>query len=76
MAQVTLTKKEQQAIDELRSLAKRWPKTLKLFSWSGALCVFKTDSDGCAADVAAISGIPNDGGDPDDINQSPEIIYE
>lgn len=76
MAQVTLTKKEQQAIDELRALAKRWPKTLKLFSWSGSLCVFKTDSDGCEADVAAISGIPNDGGDPDDINQSPEIIYK
>lgn len=76
MAQVTLTKKEQRAIEELRALARRWPKTLQLFSWSGSLCVFKTDSDGCKADVAAISGIPNDGGDPDDINQSPEIIYD
>lgn len=75
MSKVTLTKKEQQAIAELEALAKRWPKSLKLFSWSGDLCIFKKDSDGRDAHITSISGIRNDGGDPDDVNQSPDITY-
>lgn len=77
MSEVVLTKKEQQAIAELNALAKRWPKSLKLFSWSGALCVFKQDSDGCDAVIEFIGGIPNGGGDPSsEVNQSPDIIYK
>lgn len=76
MSKVVLTKKEQQAISELTELAKRWPKTLKLFSWSGTLCVFKKDADGRNANIDSISGIPNDGGDATDINQDPEIVYK
>lgn len=76
MSKVTWTKKEQQAIAELEALAKRWPKSLKLFSWSSNLCIFKADSDGRDAYIASISGIRNDGGDPDDVNQSPDITYQ
>lgn len=76
MSKVTLTKKEQQAIAELDALAKRWPKTLKIFSWSGSLCIFKAGADGRDANIASISGIPNGGGDPDDVNQSPDITYK
>ncbi|HDS1208407.1 TPA: hypothetical protein QDZ84_003446 [Shewanella algae] len=76
MPDVVLTKKEQQAIAELEKLAKKWPKTLKLFSWSSSLCVFKEDTNGTDCLVGSISGIPNDGGDPDDVNQYPEIEYK
>lgn len=76
MATVVLTKKEQQAISELKALAKRWPKTLTLFSWSSSLCVLKNDSDGCQAQIDSITGIPNDGGDPVDVNQRPDVIYK
>ncbi len=71
-----LTANERKAITGLQALAKRWPRSLTLFSWSGNLVVFKSDewAEHCAKGpanigasdhiVARISGIPNDGGDP------------
>jgi hypothetical protein len=46
MNYTTITRKEQDAIDALQDLAKRWPKSLWLFSASGRLCVMKRDDDG------------------------------
>lgn len=76
MADLTLTIDEQQAIKSLQRIAKKWPKTLELFSWSGSLTIFKVGNDGRRCSIDSVDGIPNDGGDPDDINQSPEIDYE
>lgn len=70
-----LTEGEAKAIRSLQRLAKRWPESLTLFSWSGSLVIFKTDEWGGhmgggprdnANDyvVDYIDGIPNDGGDP------------
>lgn len=69
-----ITKEEQAAVDALRKLAKTWPKSLGLFSWSGTLCVVHVRADGCmplaskeeadAAIIACIYGIKNDGGCP------------
>lgn len=63
------TADEQRAIDSLKRLARRWPQSLTLFSWSGSLVVVHTDeyrSDMAANDWDSeqILGIPNDGGDP------------
>ena len=64
-----LTEKEAKAIRGLEQLAKNWPKSLSLFSHSGTLCVMKfhpghpEDERGRVVEV--ISGIDNDGGDPD-----------
>jgi hypothetical protein len=67
------TKDEQRAIDALHRLAKRWPKTLWLYSASGDLCVMRLGEDGLRVFaegvfdpdylVDTIAGIPNDGGD-------------
>ena len=62
---------ERRAIRDLRTLASRWPDTLKLFSAAGSLIVLPADYD-CGPDgrldpavvLAYIDGIPNDGGDP------------
>lgn len=60
-----LTPDEARAIRSLERLAKTWPQTLKLFSWSGSLVVMDADMEpGTAASLADIQGIPNDGGDP------------
>lgn len=63
-----LTEEERKAIAALERLARRWPQSLKLFSWSGSLCVIRSDAslldDPDAAVIAHIEGIPNDGGDP------------
>jgi hypothetical protein len=68
-----LTEEERKAIAALHRLAKRWPDTLTLFSWSGSLVVFKSDEwnerdmDGIDASdyvTDTIQGITNDGGDP------------
>jgi hypothetical protein len=60
-----LTDEEAAAIRSLKRLAKRWPQTLKLFSWSGSLCVMDNDMEPTnAAILDDIYGIPNDGGDP------------
>lgn len=61
-----LTPEERKAVHDLARLANRWPKSLKLFSWSGALHVLKPGKGRTFrdADVEVIGGIPNDGGDP------------
>jgi len=62
---VVVTKAEQNAIGALKRLAKRWPKTLTLFSCSGTLVVMKEGPDGRLCSLSDfIHGIPNDGGDP------------
>lgn len=74
---VTITKKEQRAIAELKALAKRWPKTISLFGWSGTLHVFKRNTDGRQMDITIIP-IYCDGGDPSEVEveHSPEITWE
>lgn len=64
-----LTTREAKAVAELKRLAKHWPQTLKLFSWSGSLVIFDIEHpshEGIANDevLETIHGIPNDGGDP------------
>lgn len=65
-----LTDEEQRAVASLERLAKRWPQSLKLFSWSGTLVVVCNNEPFAEADdpndqiLAQIDGIPNDGGDP------------
>lgn len=73
-----LTKEEQNAINSLKRLAKRWPKSLMLFSGSGELCVldvnkcqdwpegtpeYKAGGFNPDSILDRIQGIPNDGGD-------------
>ena len=69
---VELTKEEENAINTLNRLAKRWPESLWLFSASGSLWVMQKNSDGekshdgdgydqeCALSCIDIE---NDGGD-------------
>jgi hypothetical protein len=65
-----LTDEERRVIASLERLAKRWPPTLTLFSWSGTLCVVRSEADlldgGNPGDavITTIEGIPNGGGDP------------
>lgn len=59
--EVPLSSAEQDAIKALEKLAKKWPKTLMLFSWSGSLVVVRNRGGEV---LASIRGIPNDGGDP------------
>lgn len=60
---------EDQAVRALERIAERWPSSLGLFSWSGALCVVRLDNGFPSpmepAVIAKIHGIRNDGGDPD-----------
>jgi len=70
-----LTDKEKSAISALKRLAKKWPKSLWLFSASGTLCVMKAGPNGEQVHtsknggidpdyiVETIKGIQNDGGD-------------
>ena len=68
-----ITPEEEKAIRALERLAKKFPKSLSLFSYSGTLCVCKAHPDDEFDDdyeyayriVAIIPGIDNDGGDPD-----------
>lgn len=65
---INLTVEEKQAINDLELLAKKWPKTLTLFSLAGNLIVLKIPKghkEGAFLqyEVADINGIPNDGGD-------------
>ena len=67
-----VTKKEESLIRSLERLARRWKKDggdLMLFSAAGDLAVLKrsciNDKDFQASLVTFISGITNDGGDPD-----------
>lgn len=65
---VARTPAELKAVAALERLAKAWPKSLTLFSWSGSLIVMRTEDRGSAnyntIQYIPISGIPNDGGDP------------
>ena len=88
---ITITPEEAAAIRSLKRLARKWPKTLKLFSWSGSLVITKRNSNDIDAYIASVDGIPNDGGDPSDqpldgaghtaeqdkswIDTEPEIIW-
>lgn len=62
-----LTDEEAKAIRSLQNLAKKFPKTLSLFSNNGSLIVLKKHSDHPEEKqgrvVARILGISNDGGD-------------
>jgi len=64
-----LTDKEIKTIKSLEKLAKKWEKSLMLFSWNGGLCIIKSHPDDSETAfgrvVTTIQGIPNDGGDPD-----------
>ena len=67
MGDELLTDEERRAIASLERLAKRWPPSLLLFSWSGTLCVMPADWDRTSPNesvITYIEGIPNDGGDP------------
>jgi hypothetical protein len=82
---ITITPEEAAAIRSLKRLAKKWPQSLRLFSWSGTLMVVKRNSDDIDAEIATIEGIPNGGGDPNDfpevpgdtswIDTEPEILW-
>ena len=70
-----LTREERLAIAALKRVAKRWPKSLWLFSASGTLCVMKCGPDGEEVCLPGVGGgvdpeymvdridIDNDGGD-------------
>ncbi|MFK0570829.1 hypothetical protein [Endozoicomonas sp.] len=78
MEKIIVTKEEQRAIRALKRLAKKWPDSISLFSWSGTLCVMKRDSTGLLAEIDAIQGIDNDGGCPGyetEVNKEVEIEY-
>jgi hypothetical protein len=73
MTEIEPTAAEERAIRALKALAKRWPKSLWLFSASGMLHVMRADDDGdhfrtrdggidpsYSIDTVRI---PNDGGD-------------
>lgn len=56
-----LSEKEEKAIESLMDLAKRWPKTLWLYSASGSLCVMKKNDKG---EIAMIQQPGSEGVDP------------
>lgn len=74
---ITLTKEEELAINALKRVARKWPKSLWLFSGSGSLCVMKYKENSSRAMVRrggsdsvdpdyivdVINNIDNDGGD-------------
>ena len=71
---VRLSAREKRAIADLQDVARRWPRTLWLFSASGSLNVMRKGPDGEHVTVAGggmdqrysvghITGIDNDGGD-------------
>ncbi len=72
MLEITVTKEEQKAIASLKRLAKKWPDSLHLFSWSGSLMVMKRKYDKYIT-IDKIFGIENDGGDP---NYGQEVHWD
>ena len=64
---LTPTPEEAKAIKEFKALAKRWPKSLWLFSASGGLQVMRKDAQGGHAHTSS------DGIDPDYILDSINI---
>lgn len=65
-----IDEEEERAIAALGRLAKRWPKSLKLFSWSGTLVILKP-GEGRTFHEATVGSvnIPNDGGDPNSTDE-------
>jgi hypothetical protein len=75
LSDLTPTAKEAEAIKALKALARKWPKTLWLFSASGTLCVMRAGPDGGRihhpppdngidpAYMLDTISTPNDGGD-------------
>ena len=74
MNTIELTDEEKKAIRALKSVAKKWPKSLWLFAHGGSLSVLRkdengqrvmTNSGGVDQDyvVDSVDGIENDGGD-------------
>jgi hypothetical protein len=65
-----VTEAEKRAIEAFQRLASRWPESLTLFSWSGTLCIVRSEDDlydggdPDAAVITTIEGIPNGGGAP------------
>ncbi|WP_145977473.1 hypothetical protein [Rhodococcus sp. BS-15] len=64
------TEEETRAIRSLERLAKKWPASLTLLSWSGSLMVFHTEDVRSGRGLRSalghtVYGISNDGGDPD-----------
>lgn len=73
MSEMTPTPEERSAINSLKRVAKKWPKSLWLFSANGSLHVMRCGSDGTRVvtkdggvdpdySVGTIK-IPNDGGE-------------
>lgn len=70
-----LSKEEKRAINALERIAKKWPKSLWLYSGSGSLCVMKkaegnnramNENGGvCQEHIITTIKIENDGGDWD-----------
>lgn len=63
-----LNVEERRAVESLEKLAKKWPKSLSLFSNSGTLEVHKNGNSEPYTDdtyIDSILGISNDGGDRD-----------
>jgi len=72
--EIIVTKEEQRAIALLKQLAKKWPKSLELFSWSGSLVILKEKNNRDAV-IDQIIGISNDGGDPS-CGPGQEVYYD
>jgi hypothetical protein len=74
---VLITIEEAKAIRSLQRLAKKWPKSIRIFSHAGTLIVTKANSRGIQATVAFLEGIPNDGGDPnpEELDQHAQIEW-
>jgi hypothetical protein len=69
---LVLTKVEEKAIAALEELAKKWPKTLSLFSWSGTLHVMKKGGGRTYSQASATTiKIPTEEGDPDAYEEMP-----
>ena len=60
-----LTAEETRAIQSMKRLAKRWPRSLTVFGQSGSMVIIHTADDPPWRALATISGIPCDGGDGD-----------
>ena len=60
-----LTEDEERAVRSLKRVAKRWPRSLMLYSRSGTLEVHHLTNQPCneAEPLDTIYGITNDGGD-------------
>lgn len=65
-ADKSLTVREKTAIKALQRLARRWPESLALISWSGSLYVVPVDEmdEPHEKRCVPIYGVTNDGGDP------------